>query len=342
MDDLSTPTLQTVIDQQPLLLKRFTVLSIIGQGAAGAVYRVLDHKSRKGRECALKVLTEPEAFDENTITRFEEELRVCRNVRHPNVIEAYELIKLENALAFTMEYVDGVDLGKILEKFKDNFELIDRVMVQLLAGLHELHLHGIVHRDVKLENVLLRKDGVVKLADLGLMKDLFGKGLTDTGVLLGTAQYLSPEYVTTGKCDARGDVYSAGVLLWELTTGQRRLGKMTGQEVITHLTRSKFKFSDEDLELVPERYRVVVAKAVELKPGRRFQNALEMQEAFGQEYQPVLDVPEVLGESGGVPPLISSGGIPSKLSKKLGSLITVSLVVGFMAFLAGAVISILR
>ena len=288
MIDGSAGYTKTVIDRQPILLERFEVVDILGQGAAGAVYRVIDQRDPQGRQVALKVLIDRRAFDENTMARFEEELRVCRSLRHANIVEAYELIKLDGAVAFSMEYVDGVDLGKLLSSFTTNFALVDSVMIQLMDALHELHLHGIVHRDVKLENVLLRKDGVVKLTDLGLMKDLYNKGLTGTGVLLGTAQYLPPEYVTTGKCDGRGDLYSAGIMLMEMVTAKRRLAEMKGQEVVKHLSKNKFRLLAGELEEVPLRYRGIVARAMEVNPERRFQSALEMQGAFCRGEEPLV------------------------------------------------------
>ncbi|MCB0353845.1 MAG: serine/threonine protein kinase, partial [Bdellovibrionales bacterium] len=230
---------------------------------------------------ALKVLVNDAAFDEHTLKRFQDEMRVCQEIRHPNLVEAYDLIDLGDTVAFSMEYVKGADLGSFFRQGKSlDHDELDWIFQQLLSALQELHDHGIVHRDLKLENVLIREDGVLKLSDLGLMKDLNSKGLTRAGVLLGTAQYMPPEYVKHSKYDQRGDIYATGVMLLELLVGKRRLADKPGMEAIEHLIKTKFEIPALLLEGLPRKYRHIIALATEVDPATRYQTAEAMRGDF--------------------------------------------------------------
>lgn len=267
--------------ESPQFQRRFTLVEVIGEGAAGIVYRVLDHE-RDGEEIALKVLVNTGAFDENTIKRFRHELMVCQELRHPNIVAAYDLLRFDRTLAYSMEYVPGKDLGLLLSTKRFTYAEIDSIMTQLLSALSELHSHSVWHRDVKLENILYTSDGLVKLSDLGLMKGEHMQQLTKTGVLLGTAQYFPPEYIREGKYDQRSDLYAAGVVLYELVTGERRLGGMNGNEVIQHLLKNKFKIPELGLSGPGRKYERIIQRALQAKPKKRYQRAEEMQRAFDQ------------------------------------------------------------
>lgn len=235
---------------------------------------------RNGKEVALKVLADENAFDEHTLIRFKEELQICSSIRHPNLVEAYDLIDLGDNVAFTMEFVNGYDLSKAIKEKMLPFEDIDSIVGQVLLALAELHRHNIIHRDIKLENVLVGYDGTVKLSDLGLMKKLDARSLTRPGVLLGTAQYMPPEYIKEGKYDARGDLYAVGILLYELLTGKRRLQEMAGMQAIEYLIKTKFSFPRITLSGLPRKYRDVIERALEVDPRKRFQSAAEMRDAL--------------------------------------------------------------
>ncbi|RMG44532.1 MAG: serine/threonine protein kinase [Candidatus Dadabacteria bacterium] len=269
----------TIISARPVLSERFEVLRVLGEGAAGVVYLVRD-RQRNGEKVALKVLTRSEAFDENTLERFKRELNACQKINHPNIVRAYELVKIEGALAFSMEYVEGQDLGKVFKKRKLAPHEIDHIFDQLLEALKELHQNNIYHRDLKLENVLIGKDGVVKLSDLGLMKHEDLQSLTKSGILLGTAQYMPPEYIKYCEYDARSDLYAVGVMLYEVVTGKRRLADKQGMEAIEYLLKTRFSIPKLTLNDVPRKYIAIIDKAMDPKASRRFQSAAEMQEAF--------------------------------------------------------------
>lgn len=239
------------------------------------VFHILD-RARDNAEMALKVLVNKSAFDENTLVRFKREIEVCQSVRHPNLVEAFELLEDGGSVAFTMEFVSGLDLGKICARARLEYAEIDRVLEGVLSALAELHRRAIVHRDVKLENIMMRNDGLIKLGDLGLVKLCDSRKLTRTGVLLGTAQYMPPEYIKFSRYEPPGDVYAVGVALYEMLTGKRRMAGMNGIEVIEHLFKTDFEIPQEPLAGVPPKYQKLLGGALCNNPRKRYQNGADM------------------------------------------------------------------
>lgn len=286
--------------QNQALSERFEVLSVLGDGAAGFVYRVRD-RVRGGQEVALKVLANDLAFDEATLDRFIQELKVCQALRHPNLVEAYDLIEIGDTVAYTMEFVDGGSLQGLFAQQKIGHEAIDRIFEQVLDAVQLLHENGVIHRDIKLENVLVRTDGTVKITDLGLMKQMGNKAMTRPGILLGTPQYMPPEYVKQSVYDQRGDIYTLGLMLYELLTGKRWLSHLRGQEVINHLIKTKFEVCRQSLAGVPPKYCKILALALELDPKKRYQSAREMKADFlGRAEHPEPMVEDGLEIRGGL------------------------------------------
>ena len=161
----------TVIQRYPVLAERFRVLRTLGKGAAGVVYLVAD-LNNDSKQVALKILNSFTAFDEHTAERFIKEVEVCTKIEHPNIVDAYEFIRIDDGFAYSMEYVQGRDLLSYIRRDTDAYDFISSVFEQLLPALHTLHEQGIIHRDIKPENILIREDGVVKLTDFGLSKKL--------------------------------------------------------------------------------------------------------------------------------------------------------------------------
>ncbi len=276
---------KTIVERLELLAGRFEVLEALGEGAAGCVYRVLDLKQNR-KQVALKVLINTQAFDEHTYQRFLDEFTVCQRIAHQNIVRAYDVIRLEHGVAFTMEYVKGRDLSKIIRVEKLRFDEIDRLFMQICSAVSELHRNSIVHRDLKLENILLTDNGEVKLVDLGLMKRLDqDKSLTRSGILLGTAQYMPPEYIKTGTYDYRSDIYALGLILYEILSGERKLAKLRGVDAIDHLMKTNFeipKLTSRDGVPIPAKYQDILDQALDPRPARRFQSADQMKSAFNQ------------------------------------------------------------
>ena len=210
------------LEPETLLADRFRVIRRIGGGGFGTVYRVEDVAVNE--EIVLKVLSPHLSLDESMIRRFVQELRLSRRITHRNVIRIHDLLDLDGAHAISMEYFAGADLGSVLRR-EGPFPLPRLLPIarQMLEGLEAAHALGIVHRDIKPANVLLGEDDLVKIVDFGLASvgQSARSRLTQSGILVGTPEYISPEQITGTDVDGRTDLYSFGVVLWELATGRQ-------------------------------------------------------------------------------------------------------------------------
>lgn len=258
---------------------RFDIVKVLGQGTAGTVYHAID-RARSGKVVALKVLADIFAFDDHTLQRFHDEIKICCSIHHKNIVQAYEMVQFKDSVGYTMELVKGFDLGQMLHHEKFSFAEIDSIMYQLLDAISELHDIKVMHRDIKLENIILAQDGILKLSDLGLVKKLESKGLTKPGLLLGTPQYMPPEYIKSAKFDERSDVYACGIVLYELLSGKRRMADKMGVAAIQHLLATKFAIPRLDLPPEYRRYQKILNIALAIEPEARFQSAKEMRSAF--------------------------------------------------------------
>jgi HEAT repeat protein len=205
-----------------ILGKRFQVQERIGGGGFGTVYRVRDVIVNE--EIVLKVLSPQLSLDETMIRRFVQELRLSRRITHPNVIRIHDLIDLNGAHAISMEYFAGRDLGAIgREQGALPLPRLLSIARQVLDGLSAAHALGIIHRDIKPANILLGDDDLVKIVDFGLASvgQSTRSRLTQSGILVGTPEYISPEQITGQSVDGRTDLYSLGVVLWELASGKQ-------------------------------------------------------------------------------------------------------------------------
>ncbi len=266
---------KTTLTSSPIHLSRFDLIKTLGEGAVGAVYLVRD-RERGNQEVALKTLVNEIDLDENTYQRFRQEIKILQELDHPNVIKAYDIIESDSYLSYTMEYINGSDLGQIYTNHSFSEIEVESIVAQLLSALSALHNKGIWHRDIKLENIMLTKEGVVKLADLGLVKNEFNKSFTRTGVLLGTAQYMPPEYVKESQYDARGDIYAVGVVLFEMLSNKRRFPNLPGNKIVEKLFSCGFKIPEDDLLTFSDKQKYIITKATNPNILQRYQTAEEM------------------------------------------------------------------
>ncbi|MFN8546566.1 MAG: protein kinase [Candidatus Eisenbacteria bacterium] len=203
-----------------LLLDRYVVIRKIGEGGFGYVYLVQDRSV--GEEIILKILGPQISLDESMIKRFVHELKFNRRIVHPNVIRLYDFLELNPGHAISMEYFASVDLGTLLETEKtiDPARLIPMAR-QICHGLKAAHDSGIVHRDIKPQNVLIGEGDRVKIVDFGLAarSDTNLSRVTKSGILVGTPPYMSPEQIRGNEIDLRTDIYALGALLFECVTG---------------------------------------------------------------------------------------------------------------------------
>jgi len=255
---------------------RYRVLSHLADGGMATVYIALDE--RLDRNVALKVMRADLAKDESFVDRFRREARSAAKLSHPNVVAVYDQGEDKGQVFLAMELVNGLTLRQVMQSEgalspRAALDIIDPVLQALGAA----HSAGLIHRDVKPENVILREDGVVKVADFGLARAIATTTSTaQTGVLLGTVAYLSPEQVERGIADARSDVYAAGLLLFEMLTGSKAyLGDSPIHVAYQHV-HSEVPLPSSRISTVPAGLDRLVARASARNPDQRPRDANEL------------------------------------------------------------------
>jgi serine/threonine-protein kinase len=253
-----------------LLGERYRVVRRIGGGGFGSVYLVED--VMVGEELVLKTLSPQLSLDEIMIRRFVQELRLSRRITHRNVIRLHDLLDFQGAHAISMEYFPARDLGSIL---RDEGPLaVPRVLAiasQVADGLAAAHDMGIVHRDIKPANILLDANGLVKIVDFGLaaVAQATHARLTQNGMLVGTPEYITPEQIRGGQVDGRTDLYSLGVVLYELITGRQPFGGDTAVNILFQHLEPKVPRLREVAPAVPTELDALVMGCMSLDPADR-------------------------------------------------------------------------
>jgi len=198
---------------------RYQIIEELGKGGMGKVYKVHDTEIRE--KVALKLLKPEISADEKTIERFRNEIKLARKIAHRNVCKMYDLGEEKGTRYITMEYVDGEDLKSMIRMMGQlSTGKALSIAKQVCEGLAEAHSLDVVHRDLKPSNIMIDKFGNAKIMDFGIARSLKAKGITGTGVMIGTPEYMSPEQVEGKDIDQRTDLYSLGVILYEMATGQ--------------------------------------------------------------------------------------------------------------------------
>jgi beta-lactam-binding protein with PASTA domain len=255
---------------------RYRVLSHLADGGMGTVYIALDQ--RLDRQVALKIMRADLAQDESFVERFRREARSAAKLSHPNVVAVYDQGEDGGLVFLAMELVNGLTLRQVMHSQgaltpRAALDIFDPVLQALGAA----HSAGLIHRDVKPENVILRNDGTVKVADFGLARAISTTTSTDqTGVLLGTVAYLSPEQVERGIADARSDVYAAGLLLFEMLTGSKAFIGDSPIHVAYQHVHSQVPLPSSRVNTVPGGLDRLVARASAREPDQRPRDANEL------------------------------------------------------------------
>ena len=201
-----------------VLGERYEILKRLGEGGMGAVYKARDREL--DLFVALKVIRPELASHPDILRRFKQELILARQVTHKNVIRIFELGMADGRKFITMDYIDGRDLKSILvERGKLPPDEAVRIIRQVCRGLEAAHAEGVVHRDLKPQNIMVDANGRVWVMDFGLARSMDLVGITRTGALMGTPDYMSPEQARAEKVDARSDLFSLGIIFYEILTG---------------------------------------------------------------------------------------------------------------------------
>jgi len=258
-----------------LLAGRYEVIEELGKGGMGSVYKVYDKEIKEN--IALKLLDPVIAADEQRIERFRNELRFARKITHKNVCRMHDLNKEEDTYYITMEYISGEDLGSLINRI-GQFTVGKSILIakQACEGLTEAHRLGIVHRDLKPQNIMIDREGNAHILDFGIARAFKTRKITDTGMMIGTPDYMSPEQAEGEGVDERTDIYSLGVILYEMLTGKV---PFEGETPLSIALKHKSEEPRDPREInsqIPAEVSHVILKCMEKDKERRYQTADEL------------------------------------------------------------------
>ncbi len=268
---------------------QYRILKMIGAGGMGEVYLAEDTKL--ARRVALKFLPSRYMEDEDAKSRFTREAQAAAGLNHPNILHTYEVSEYHGRPFFAMEYVEGRSLRDVLKTERLAPERVLELMLQICGGLREAHRLGVVHRDIKPANILLDRQGRARLADFGLARIEGGEEITRNGSTMGTVGYMSPEQVKAEEVDQRSDIFSLGVVLYEMVTGRQPFRRHhTAATLLAIVNDDPDPLDSRQTETSPS-LQPVLDRALAKDRGDRYQSIEQLVndlESAGREFTPAI------------------------------------------------------
>jgi tetratricopeptide (TPR) repeat protein/predicted Ser/Thr protein kinase len=254
--------------------ERYEILAMLGRGGMGAVYKARDREV--DRIVALKVIRPDLVGHPTALHRFKQELILSRQITHKNVIRIFDLGTADGLKYITMEFIEGRDLSGHLERGKFEPEEAVRVMRQVCRALDAAHSEGVVHRDLKPQNIMMDASGKVSVMDFGLARSVEMTAFTQTGAMLGTPAYMSPEQAKGLPADARSDLFAFGIIFYELLNGKAPFQSDTVYGCLLRRTQEPAPVLHENDPNIPQPISEVVRKCLATDPANRYQSATEI------------------------------------------------------------------
>lgn len=273
---------QTSLEGQSI--GKYRVLEALGRGGMGRVFRA--YHPQLDRYVAIKVLRPELVEDPELIVRFQREARAIASLRHPNIVQVFDFDIQDDLYYMVMELLDGDSLRTRLNQFRtagERMPLIDvmSIMMDCLQGLGFAHQQGIIHRDIKPANIMLNQQGQAVITDFGIAQIVGSVQITNSGVLMGTPSYMAPEQGLRGQCDQRSDLYSLGILFYEMLTGYTPFDADTPLAILMKHLHDPLPLPRQVDPAIPAALERIVLKALAKDVDDRFQTAEEMTAALG-------------------------------------------------------------
>jgi len=257
-------------------VSHYKIIEKLGKGGMGVVYKAID--TTLERTVALKFVSSEVSDNESLIKRLAREAKACASLNHPNITTIYELAITEGRSFIVMEYVEGITLKELIAKKHLELNEVLDIAHQAVNGLIAAHKKGIVHRDLKLSNIMLDADHCVKIMDFGLAKLASGTTmLTQSGEILGTVAYMSPEQIKGENVDLRSDIYSFGMILYQLCTGELPFKDEYELAIMYSIIHEKPVSPHEINSHINPELEAVILRALEKDPDKRFKSFAEME-----------------------------------------------------------------
>jgi serine/threonine protein kinase len=268
-------------------VSHYKILEKIGVGGMGEVYLAQD--MRLGRNIALKFLPKNLMSDFTARERFKREARAAAALNHPNIITVHEIGEFEDLIYISMEYIEGENLAEKIDINKDSdkkneivplnkkqLNEIVSILLEVCYGLERAHKVGIIHRDIKLENVIISNEGRIKILDFGLAKHGEGTELTEESCAMGTAYYISPEQLKGDEIDQRSDIWSLGVVMYAMVTRNLPFCGRTMMETIYSIINKEPQPVSELKDVIPTEFSRIINGCLQKKPSERYQQLTEV------------------------------------------------------------------